>query len=252
MNRKLPVVIFLLLCCHARAENQKDYIGSVMQIPDETQRMAYVRNLATNEVWLLASQAFDKGWDSYGVGAILTIYFGDITLSRQMIDAVIRNKSLNPKLRGSLATAGFETGRTWKIEDSLQYFDSAQPLLNDGEITEEDKIRIAEYSYRAFSRCLSEVRALSDTNATKSVLLNACHTRAQGMMKAISATVEGNPKELSQGTMAKALEDYANAYEHTDFPNSPQLQEAVREATKAHFLLRKHRKPGVSSGPVTQ
>ena len=218
----------------------------MMKISDETQRIAYVRTLTTNEVWLMASQAFDKGWNSYSAGAILTAYFGENwernTPGMDAVENVIRDKKFNPQLRGALAASGFEIGRKWKQEDRLKYFDFVTSLFSEGDIPPADKARIAEYSYLAFKRCLSEARSLSDTNAVKSVLLNACHARAQGMMRALSATIEANPKEQARGTMGKVLEDYASTYEHADLPNSPQLEEAVDEAAKSRAVLQRFRK----------
>jgi len=225
--------------------NFYDEVGSLTNWRDVT---AYVRSLSTNEVWLLADQVRDKQgkWQGHAAAVLLSLYFGENwernTPNFAEVLRLIQDRRLNPELRGALAASGFEIGRAWKTDARLQYFDSVASLFDERDIPASEKSRMAEYSYRAFSRCLSEVRSLSDTNAMKTVLLNACHTRAYGMMKALSAAVEGNPKEHAQGAMAKTLEDYANAYDHTDFPNSPQLQEAVDEATKARSLLRQYRK----------
>jgi hypothetical protein len=246
MNSRLSAVLLLVLCHSACAGNNKDHIGAMMSIPDETQRIAYVRALATNEVWVMASQAFDKGWDSYSAGAILAAYFGDNwernTPDAKEVAAVIGDRSFSPRLRGALAGSGFEISRAWKTEDKIQYFGLVTSLLGERDITATEKTRVADYSYRAFERCLSEVRSLSDTNAMKSVYLNECHTRARDMMKSLSAIVEDNPKEQVDGTMMKLLEDYASTYEHRDFPDSPKLQGAIREADKVRSLLRHYRK----------
>lgn len=245
MNGKLLIVLIFALCCSAKGEGQRDYIGEMMNITNEAHRIAYVRSLTENEVWLMASQGFDKGWDSFAAGAILGAYFGENwernPPSMNVVENVIRDKKFNPKLRGALAASGFEISRAWEFNDRLRYFDSVAALLRENDVPAVDKARMAEYSQFAFKRCLSETRSLSDTNVMKSVHLNACHARAQVMMKTLSSTIEGNPKEQAEGAMAKALEDYARIYEHEDFPKSPQFQGAVDEAAKSRAVLRQYR-----------
>lgn len=248
--KKILVSVFLLVVgctcsVYGGGRNFYDEVGSLTNWSDVT---AYVRSLSTNEVWLLADQVRDKQgkWQGHAAAVLLSLYFGENwernTPNVAEVLRLIQDRRLNPELRGALAASGFEIGRAWEIGARLQYFDSVVSLFDERDIPASEKTRMAEYSYRAFSRCLSEVRSLSDTNAMKTVLLNTCHTRAQGMMKTLSATVEENPKEQAGGAMARALEDYANIYEHADFPRSPQLQETVDEAAKARSVLQQYRK----------
>lgn len=230
-TQKTSVLLLLIFCYHADAEVQKDYIekdyiAEMMKLPDETQRVEYVRSLSTNEIWILADQVRDKqgNWHSYGAGVILGFYFGEnwgrITPRPDEFTRVIRDKKFNAEMRGALAASGFELGRRWKIEDRLQYFDWVVPLFDERDIPASEKTRIAEYSYRAFKRCLSEVQSLPDTNNTKPVLLDVCHTCAYSMMKVLAIMVESNQ---AKNAFTKTLEDYANTYEKTDFSKTPKL-----------------------------
>ncbi|MDY0281669.1 MAG: hypothetical protein RBR35_14045 [Salinivirgaceae bacterium] len=243
MNIKLSIILFLIMCSCVEA---KDYIDTMMKIPDETQRIVYVCSLTTNEVWLMASQAFDKGWDSVGAGAILAAHFGENwernTPSMNTIKTILQNRKFNSKLRGALAASGFEISRLWTMEDRLKYFDLIVPLFNEDDIPDIEKIRMAEYSFLAFKRCLSEVQVLSEKNVTKTRLLNACHTCAREMIKTLATVVEKCPKEKASDVVVKTLENYAKEYKRGDFPSSPELQKTVEEAAKTDSLLRRYRK----------
>lgn len=239
--------VAVLICCGTAHGGQRDLVGELSAIQDETQRIAYVRALTTNEVWLLANEVRDKQghWQSYGAAVILSYYFGEDwerhTPQPADFSRVVNNTNLNPELRGSLAASGFELGRRWKIEDQLQYFDLASRLITGADIPTREKSQIAEYSYRAFARCLSEVRGLSGSNAVQSQLLDHCHSNAQAMMSVLAAVVNQAPQERTTAPMAKVLEDYVAVYERGDLPESPELHQAVNEAAKSRSVLQRVR-----------
>ncbi len=192
MKRILAIAFVAVIWVCPVHDAESNYYDRVRSLTNWSDVATYVRALSEDEVWLLANQVRDKqgNWQAYPSAVLLALYYGENwehkTPTLAKVSRIIQDKCLNPGLRGALAASGFEIGRAWKIEDRLQYFDLVAPLLGERDIAAADKTRIAEYSYRAFTRCLSEVRALSDTNAVKAFVLNACHACARGMMKALA------------------------------------------------------------------
>lgn len=248
--KRIQLVSFMLMfvCVFGAYGAETNHYERLRTLNDWDKVEAYVRALPEEEVWVLANQVRDDqgNWQAYPSGVLLALYYGENwerkTPTLNKVLRIIQDNQFHPALRGAVAASGFEISRSWEIDDRLRYFDSVVPLLINNDIPAAEKAQMAEYSFRAFKRCLSELRLLSDTNDMKSVLLDAFHTRAQVMMKTLSSLIEMNPKEQAEGAIGKALEDYARIYEHEDFPKSLQFQEAVDEAAKSRAVLLQHQR----------
>lgn len=245
---QLFAFILMLVCVFGAFGAETNHYERLRTLADWNKVEDYVRALPEEEVWVLANQVRDDqgNWQAYPSGVLLALYYGENwernTPTLNNVLRIVQDNQFDPALRGAVAASGFEISRSWEIDDRLRYFDSVVSLLSNNDIPAVEKAQMAEYSFRAFKRCLSELRSLSDTNDMKSALFNAFHARARGMMKALSSAIETNPKEQAEGAIAKALEDYARTYEHDDFPKSLQLQEAVDEAARSRAVLLQHQK----------
>lgn len=246
--KRVSLVVFLLfayLCGASGAET--NHYERLQSLTNWNEIGDYLRALPEDEVWVLANQMLDNqgNWQSYPSGILLALYYGDNwerrTPTIDKVLCIIQDARFLPELRGSLAASGFEISRAWEFEDRIRYFKFISDFFCKDDIPIAEKSLIAEYSYNAFKRCLSEVVLLSVPNTKKSALLNDCHTCARIMMSALSALVERNQNDGNNAALRKALEAYASTYEHDSYTESPQLTETLYEAAKIRLMLQQNR-----------
>ena len=131
------VAVWFLALTTASGE---DYLQHLLELPDNTQRIAYVESLDCDAALVLASQAIEAGWDEYAVGVgILSPMWEKKPPSYKDLRDVITNQNFHPRLRCEIGMGGFAYADRWDIETALQYVDDFLVLLEDPHIPYQEK-----------------------------------------------------------------------------------------------------------------
>ena len=215
------IVTSIILSSAVMCKAQSNYVERMLQIPDEEGRIEFIRSLDSSQVWTMANQAFEAGWDSYAVGAgIIGSYYGlnweKNTPDYKKLLAVVTNKSMNLALRGSLAASGMELADRWSTADFLRYYDEVTSFVFQNEsLDQSSQSKILEYSRRGIVTELKNIQKSDATEQEKVRDIAEVHGRVQRVVeKLVNCLSERNGlTNAGRDSMKLALKEYAQIYE---------------------------------------
>lgn len=215
------IVTSIILSSAVMCKAQSNYLERMIQIPDEKGRIEFISSLNSSQVWTMANQAFEAGWDSYAVGAgIIGSYYGlnweKNTPNYKELLAVVTNKSMNLALRGSLAASGMELADRWSTADFLTYYDKVISFAFRNEsLDTSSNCRILEYARRGIVTELKNIQNSDATEQEKVQNIAEVHRRIQRSVEMLlNCLNERNGlTNANRDSMKLALKEYAQIYD---------------------------------------
>jgi len=252
-----PVFCALFCCTNLLFGATTNYLDTAMKLRNSEEFTKYVRSLPEDAVWQMASEAYEKGWNEYGIAVGIIGQAGPSfdwekhPPTREKLANLIENQNLHPGLRAAIAASGFDmVAGDWKIDEFLSYSDVVMVLLQDPKIPYQRKWKIPDAAARGISnRMETLVRGGRDRVSLQS--LDALHCRATKATVCLTELLMKAPDtpENSLGDVCGGLMDFVGLYHERSFPSTQAGQRAA-EAAKAgrDTLIQVLRDPKYSAG----
>jgi len=250
--------VFCILCCCASSlfGAMTNYLDTVMKLsPEEATK--YIRSLPEDAVWQMASQAYEKGLNEYGIAVGIIGQAGPSfdwekhPPTREKLTSLIKNHDLHPGLRAAIAASGFDMAAgDWKFDEFLSYSDVVMVLLQDARIPYQSKWKIPDAAARGISKRMESL-VRGNLNGASLQSLDALHDRATKATAYLTELLTKAPDtpENSLGDVSGGLMEFVRLYHGRSFP-STQAGERAAEAVRAgrDALIRVLRDPKYSAG----
>lgn len=239
---RLFIPILASLLCASISFADRDYFDDFLKTPDK-QRSSYIQSLKPEEVWIMASQAYEKGWDDYGVSVgILSKAFGENwerhRPSCDELIAIVKDPAFHPGLRGATAAGGMELSSAWDDDCFLRFVDAVLVFFQSKDIPYKWKWKIPDYLQRATQRKIDSSLHDKKPSPETTALVDQLHARSSVLMESLAALVKNTPKsDSSLGDIVIATSKYSGFYLSKTFPPSPNRDTALQNAFHNREIL---------------
>ena len=240
--KRLFIPSLLFLFCASVLFAGRDYFDDFLKMPDG-QKSSFIQSLKPEEVWKIASQAYEKGWDDYGVSVgILSKAFGQNwerhRPSCEELIAIVKDPAFHNGLRGATAAGGMELSSTWNDDDFLRFVDVVLLFFQTKDIPYKWKWKIPDYLQRATQRKIESSLHDKKTSPETTALVDQLHARSSVLMESIATLVTNTPKsDSSLGDIVIAASKYSGFYLSKTFPPSSNRDAAIRNAYRNREIL---------------
>ncbi len=211
------------------------------------EKLAFIRSLDAGNVWLLASQAMEKGWDDYAVGAgIVDVYFGATWKisppSAQYMLSIVTNNALHLRLRSGIAASGMKYGQSWPFTEFLQYVDAVMALLEGQDNAAVTIEKIPEHAYRHLTATIDALTASGDIPAVERGKVDELLRRVVRLMNYLTRVVKDAPTKSADpdyvlSYAAAHLSDYVGWSLRTQLPETEDARKMKKAARDGQKIL---------------
>jgi len=211
--------------------------------PEEATK--YIRSLPEDAVWQMASQAYEKGLNEYGIAVGILGQAGPsfdwekFPPTREKLTGLIENQDFHPGLRAALAASGFDrVVNDWKFDEFLSYSDVVLVLLQDKRIPYQRKWEIPYAAARGIAKRMEALlRNRSDASSLQS--LDALHDRTTKAIAYLTELLTKAPDtpENSLGDVCGGLMEFVGLYHGRSFPPTKAGERAAAAVKAGHAAL---------------
>lgn len=242
LTNRLFMLSLLILLYVSTSFADRDFFGELLKMPDN-EWSSFIRSLKPEQVWKMANEAYEKGWDDYAVGVlILSKAFGDNwerhRPSCDELIAIVKDPGFHPGLRGGTAAAGMELSSTWNDDDFLGFVDAVLDFFQSEDIPYRYKWKIPDYLKRAMKKRFDRILRGEKSSPERMALIDQLHARSSVLMESLAGLVKNTPKsDSSLGEIVIGASICSGFYLTETFPPSPNRDRNLRNARHIREIL---------------